>query len=76
MKRGYNSNRIYRIRTFTGIMGWRGKLQVVYRTLNEWKFYARTYKLHRKLRGSMQGLWNENPVIEGSVNPLDFRRVK
>lgn len=71
-----NNPRIYRCRCKSGLKGWRARLQANYKSLREWIHYARTYGLHERIGfKSMADAWYANPVIEGSVNPSDFRKV-
>ena len=66
-----------RIKLKSGAMGWRGKLRENYADFEDWTNYAATYRLHTRLGfKTIAGAWRSNPVIEGSTNPADFRRVK
>ncbi len=77
MKRGYNANRIYKVRCKSGLMGERHRIQLVYDDYSEFKWYAETYKLHVKLGyKTIRGAWVANPIIEHSVEPSDYRAVK
>lgn len=71
-----NNTRIYRVRTQSGIWGWRSRLQAQYRSLDEFTIYSELYNLHARLGYyKPRAAWEANPVIEGSINPRDFRRV-
>ena len=66
-----------RVRTRSGIMGWRERLRRSYSSLEEFKHYSSMYGLHKRLGfKSATAAWKADPMIEGSVIPSDFRRVK
>lgn len=70
------TKRIYSVRTKSGIIGWRTRLQNNYSEHHEWYSAAQTYGLHKRLGyATPTQAWRENPVIEGSVVPSDFRKV-
>ena len=73
----HNTKRIYRVRCKSGLMGWRTRLRNNYWNAREWSINSDTFGLAERL-GYKSGTdaWNANPVIEGSVEPSDFRRVK
>lgn len=79
---GYNSKRIYRVRCKSGIIGWRMRLQNNYFSMSEFESFCRIYGVHLRLgvkndkAATLFDLWESNPVIEGSTNPADFRKVK
>lgn len=76
MKRGYASNRTYKVRLQSGMWGIRRRLRTDYLSLADWRVYATAYGLVEKLNGkSIGALWKENPIIEGGVNPADHRRA-
>ena len=76
MKYGYNTNRIYRVRCKSGLMGWRTRLRNNYGSFKDWEYYSDMWGLCLKLGyGTPKAAWKANPVIEGSVNPGDFRKV-
>jgi hypothetical protein len=61
----------------SGLKGWQCNLQENYSSFDEFKSYSKMYNLAKKLGyTSMKKAWNENPIIQGSTNPLDFRKVK
>jgi hypothetical protein len=60
----------------TGNRGWQARVQDVYNTLEIWQHYCEIYT-HHKVHGfkTPESEWKANPMIEGSVNPGDRRRV-
>jgi hypothetical protein len=69
--------RIVKTRTRSGLSGWRGKLRDVYADLDEFQAYCGVYGNHQRLGfNSPRAAWAANPLIEGSVDPTDYRRVK
>jgi len=64
------------VKTQSGLTGWRGRLQDNYVHLAEFKSYSELYDLHHRLGfRTAKAAWESNPVVEGSVNPTDFRKV-
>ncbi len=61
----------------SGIKGWQCRLQASYASFDEFESYSDTYGLHEKLGydNALQA-WNDNPLIQGSVNPSDFKKVR
>jgi len=58
----------------SGIEGWKSKLQNVYSSIDEFKSFCKLYNIHKRLGyNSMKKAWNENPTIQGSVNPNDLQ---
>lgn len=58
----------------SGVEGWKSKLQNVYSSLEEFKSFCSLYKIHKRLGySSMKKAWEENPTIQGSVNPSDLQ---
>jgi hypothetical protein len=56
---------------------WQGILQKNYASFEEFEVYARNYRLHERLGfKTIKGAWRSNPMVQGSVNPEDFKRVK
>lgn len=73
----HQTKRIYRVRCKSGIMGWRTRLQNVYENPKEFVAFSIMRGLSKKLGyAGEREAWRANPVIEGSVNPGDFRKVK
>jgi len=72
-----NNNKAYRVKTQSGLVGWRQRLKAVYkRDFEAFASYCKYFGNHRRLGfDSPKQAWNANPVIEGSVNPSDYRRV-
>ncbi len=60
----------------SGIRGWRGRLQDQYDSKQEFLSYDGVYELAKRLGyASAEDAWDANPLVEGSVNPSDFRKV-
>jgi len=60
----------------SGLKGWQGKLQEVYTSFSEFADYCFIYNNHARLGfNSPSEAWDANPVIQGSVNPADYRRI-
>lgn len=56
---------------------WRDRLHNVYADLEEFRGYCRLYNIHKRIGfRSVIAAWRANPLIEGSVNPQDLRRIK
>ena len=76
MKRGYNSKRTYRVRCQSGLMGWRTRLRNNYSDFAEFARYDAAFSMSDRLGyGHSEAAWRGNPVVEGSVNPADYRKV-
>ena len=61
----------------SGLSGWRARIQENYSCFAEFKSYSVNYGLHTRLGyKSLKALWIANPLVEGSVNPSDFRKVR
>jgi len=55
---------------------WQMRLRDNYENdFQSWLTYSETYGLAERLGGTPEQLWDENPVIQGSVYPKDFRIV-
>lgn len=55
---------------------WIRRLQENYGSFQEWKEYSKTYRLAERIGfSSAVSAWHANPLIQGSVNPKDFRVV-
>lgn len=65
-----------RIHCRSGLSGWRRRLRANYANYAEFKTYAEMYGLHTRLgyRTTAEA-WKANPLVGGSTNPCDFRRV-
>ncbi len=71
-----SNTRTYRVRTLSGSWGWRSRLRAQYRNYTEFAPNSAAYGLARRLGyPSAAAAWNANPVIEGGVNPSDYRKV-
>lgn len=56
---------------------WKSRLRDNYASLDEWKAYSDIYNLASRLGyDSDEAAWADNPMIQGSVNPSDFKVVK
>ena len=65
-----------RIRTKSGEVGWQGRLQAQYTCFEEFFDYDAARGLARRLGFSNAlAAWEANPMIEGSTNPDDYRKV-
>jgi hypothetical protein len=66
-----------RVKCKSGIDGWQEYLQTVFLTFGEFKANCDLYGLHRRMGyKTIWDAWADNPLVEGSINPSDFRRVK
>lgn len=73
----HNTKRVYRVRCKSGLMGWRTRLRNNYNNDGHWIYQSDMWGLCERLGfKSPEAAWEANPVIEGSVNPSDFRKVK
>lgn len=71
-----SNTRTYRVRTQSGIWGWRSRLRAQYRDLEDFIGYAANHGLAERLGyASGEDAWEANPIVEGSTNPRDYRRV-
>ncbi len=56
---------------------WKAKLRSNYKNFEEFAVYSEIYGLHTRLGyRTPEEAWEANPLIQGSVNPEDFKRVK
>lgn len=61
----------------SGKKGWQGRLQENYASYEEFEGYDNIYALARRLGfKSAINAWNSNPIVQGSTDPSDFRKVK
>ena len=61
----------------SGLRGWRERLRKVYGTFEEFCGWDHVYDTAKRLGyKSPQTAWRYNPMIEGSVLPRDFRKVR
>jgi hypothetical protein len=61
----------------SGLRGWRERLRKVYANFEEFCGWDHVYNIAQRLGyKSATTAWRANPMIEGSVNPKDFRKVR
>lgn len=61
----------------SGIIGKSCRLRDIYRDFDEFEYCSRHYNLHVRLGyKSAKTAWRYNPLIEFSVNPSDYRKVR
>ena len=54
---------------------WKARLQSVYESKEEWLAYSEIYGLANRLGyADANRAWDENPMVQGSTNPRDYRR--
>ncbi len=68
---------IHGVKMRSGITGWRTRLQNSYDSRAQFRAYSETHGLLERMDGFdyVSDAWEANPIIEGSVNTLDFRVV-
>jgi hypothetical protein len=64
-----------KVKTKSGIFGWRDRVQNVYGSLEELEWHDDLYGICKRLGVPLSALWELNPIIEGSTNPDDLRIV-
>jgi hypothetical protein len=66
------------VRCKSGLRGWQTRLKQNYGNNFElFQRYCLIYNIHTRLGyKTIKGAWISNPIIQGSVNPADFRKVK
>ena len=65
------------VRCKSGLRGWRSRLLEVYANFEDFCGWDHTYNIAKRLGYvSVFTAWRANPMIEGSVNPQDFRKVR
>jgi len=71
--------KIQKVRCLSGLTGWRCRLRDNYKNFEEFESIAAVRGLVWRLgydgHADAQKAWDENPWIEGSVEPRDFRLV-
>ena len=68
--------RMKSIRLSSGLRGWQGHLREVYTSVEEFTAYCDIYGIHTRIGyKTPEAAWAKNPLIQGSVNPSDLRRV-
>lgn len=72
----YEGNTRRRVRCKSGLFGERSRLQSRYSSFEQFEQYSDVYGLSEAL-GYLDPFdaWNDNPIIESSVEPRDFRKV-
>lgn len=64
-----------KVKTKSGLWGWRDRVQGVYSCIEELEHYDEAFGICKRLGIPLKALWNLNPIIEGSTNPDDLRIV-
>ena len=60
----------------SGLKGWQSRLRPVYSSFDEFFAYCDCYGIHSRLGyDSPESAWDANPVVQGSVDPSDYRKV-
>jgi len=55
---------------------WKDNLQDVYVDFEEFKSYSEVYNLHQRLGyDTPEDAWMDNPLVEGSVDPADYKKI-
>jgi len=58
----------------SGLTGWQDHLQNLYDNFEEFKHYSSVHGLLKRLNfATEQEAWDANPLVEGSVEPSDYR---
>ena len=71
-----NNLRKYRVKSLSGLRGWRQRLQGVYRNFSEFLAYCGVYNNHVTLGyKTEEEAWRDNPIVEGSCSLSDYRNV-
>ena len=61
----------------SGITGSQYKLRTAYKDFEEFERFCEIYNNHKTLGyKSPKTAWGKNPVVQSSVNPSDYRKVK
>ena len=69
--------KIKKVTMQSGLVGWQSRLHDCYEDYDTWEAYAESYGLHTRLGyKSPKSAWAANPMVQGSVDPKDFSRVK
>lgn len=64
-----------RIKTDSGLTGWKCNLQDNYSSFEDFEGYSNMYGLAARLGYTdNRECWEANPIVQGSVEPKDFRR--
>ena len=61
----------------SGLKGWQARLRSVYASFEEFVSCCGIYANHTRLGYKTPATaWRANPVVQGSVNPSDYTKVK
>ena len=61
----------------SGIIGYQCHLRDSYHDFVEFLAYAETFGLHTRLGYATENdAWHDNPIIQGSAIPSDFKKVE
>jgi hypothetical protein len=61
----------------SGLIGWQCRLRKNYKDQVEFEYFSNMHGLHVRLGySSPSEAWQANPLIQGSVNPSDYRRIQ
>lgn len=61
----------------SGLVGWQCHLHKNYADYEDFEFYAELRGLHTRLGyKTPESVWKDNPIVQGSVNPSDFCKVR
>ena len=56
---------------------WTARLRENYKDLDEFKVYDEPFGLSERLGyRSPEAAWKDNPMVQGSTNPSDYKRVE
>lgn len=65
-----------RVKCKSGVTGWQGRLRKNYSSFEEFEHYSEIYGISRRLGyQNAEEAWEDNPLIQGSVNPSDLQKV-
>lgn len=61
----------------SGLTGWQERLRKVYMDFDHFARYDEVYGLANRLGFvNASNAWKSNPIVQGSSNPSDYRRVR
>jgi hypothetical protein len=73
----HRASAILQVQCRSGLKGWQARLRKIYSSLAEFVTYCSIYNNHARLGyATPETAWRANPIIQGSVNPSDYRRVR
>ena len=65
-----------RVTCRSGIKGYQARLQQLYADFEEFQAFSNTYGLASRLGfTAAKYAWDRNPIVQGSVEPSDYRTV-